>query len=165
MNKTFGPDASILFFLPFLAKTSELVYKNYMIKQMNPIKKSLLILFLLCFAVSGYSDASNYQVGDVFESKKRTTSVVLFELKGDLLRYIRQHGSKTGSFRQMDTSYTYEVQKGDKIILLKSYKEAEGKVFRVALVAKKKSRKQDSPYYYAVPKQFYQLTFVEHLTE
>jgi hypothetical protein len=165
MNKTFGPDASILFFLPFLAKTSELVYKNYMIKQMNPIKKSLLILFLLCFAVSGYSDASNYKVGDVFESKKRTTSVVLFELKGDLLRYIRQHGSKTGSFRQMDTSYTYEVQKGDKIILLKSYKEAEGKVFRVALVAKKKSRNQDSPYYYAVPKQFYQLTFVEHLTE
>ena len=165
MNKTFGPDASILFFLPFLAKTSELVYKNYMIKQMNPIKKSLLILFLLCFAVSGYSDASNYEVGDVFESKKRTTSVVLFELKGDLLRSIRQHGSKTGSFRQMDTSYTYEVQKGDKIILLKSYKEAEGEVFRVALVAKKKSRKQDSPYYYAVPKQFYQLTFVEHLTE
>jgi len=165
MNKTFSPDASILFFLPFLAKTSELVYKNYMIKQMNPIKKSLLILFLLCFAVSGYSDASNYEVGDVFESKKRTTSVVLFELKGDLLRYIRQHGSKTGSYRQMETNITYEVQKGDKIILLKSYKEAEGKVFRVALVAKKKSRNQDSPYYYAVPKQFYQLTFVEHLTE
>ena len=136
-----------------------------MIKQMNPIKKSLLILFLLCFAVSGYSDASNYEVGDVFESKKRTTSVVLFELKGDLLRFIRQHGSRTGSFRQMDTSYTYELQKGDQIILLKSYKEAEGEVFRVALVAKKKSRKQDSPYYYAVPKQFYQLTFVEHLTE
>ena len=165
MIKVFSPDASIVFFLPFLAKTSELVYKNYMIKQMNPIKKSLLILFLLCFAVSGYSDASNYEVGDVFESKKRTTSVVLFELKGDLLRFIRQHGSKTGSFRQMDTSYTYEVQKGDKIILLKSYKEAEGEVFRVALVAKNKSRKQDSPYYYAVPKQFYQLAFVEHLTE
>ena len=136
-----------------------------MIKQMNPIKKSLLILFLLCFAVSGYSDASNYQVGDVFESKKRTTSVVLFELKGDLLRYIRQHGSKTGSFRQMDTSYTYEVQKGDKIILLKSYKETEGEVFRVALVPKKKSKNQDAPFYYVVPKQFYQLVFVEHLTE
>jgi len=165
MNKTFGPDASILFFLPFLAKTSELVYKNYMIKQMNPIKKSLLILFLLCFAVSGYSDASNYEVGDVFESKKRTTSVVLFELKGDLLRFIRQHGSKTGSFRQMDTSYTYEVQKGDKIILLKSYKEAEGEVFRVALVPKKKLKNQDAPFYYVVPKQFYQLVFVEHLTE
>ena len=136
-----------------------------MIKQMNPIKKSLLVLFLLCFAVSGYSDASNYQVGDVFESKKRTTSVVLFELKGDLLRFIRQHGSKTGSFRQMDTSYTYEVQKGDKIILLKSYKEAEGEVFRVALVPKKKLKNQDAPFYYAVPKQFYQLVFVEHLTE
>ena len=136
-----------------------------MIKQMNPIKKSLLILFLLCFAVSGYSDASNYEVGDVFESKKRTTSVVLFELKGDLLRFIRQHGGKTGSFRQMDTSYTYEVQKGDKIILLKSFKEAEGEVFRVALVPKKKSKNQDAPFYYVVPKQFYQLVFVEHLTE
>jgi len=165
MIKPFSPDASSLFFFPFLAKTSELVYKNYMIKQMNPIKKSLLILFLLCFAVSGYSDASNYEVGDVFESKKRTTSVVLFELKGDLLRFIRQHGSKTGSFRQMDTSYTYEVQKGDKIILLKSYKEAEGEVFRVALVPKKKLKNQDAPFYYVVPKQFYQLVFVEHLTE
>ncbi len=136
-----------------------------MIKQMNPIKKILVILFLLCFTVSGYSDASNYEVGDVFESKKRTTSVVLFELKGDLLRFIRQHGGKTGSFRQMDTSYTYEVQKGDKIILLKSFKEAEGEVFRVALVPKKKSKNQDAPFYYVVPKQFYQLVFVEHLTE
>jgi hypothetical protein len=136
-----------------------------MIKQMNPIKKSLVILFLLCFTVSGYSDASNYEVGDVFESKKRTTSVVLFELKGDLLRFIRQHGGKTGSFRQMDTSYTYEVQKGDKIILLKSFKEAEGEVFRVALVPKKKSKNQDAPFYYVVPKQFYQLVFMEHLTE
>tara|TARA_B100000929_G_scaffold258932_1_gene222428 strand:+ start:140 stop:571 length:432 start_codon:yes stop_codon:yes gene_type:complete len=142
-----------------------LVYKNVMIKQMNPIKKILVILFLLCFTVSGYSDASNYEVGDVFESKKRTTSVVLFELKGDLLRFIRQHGGKTGSFRQMDTSYTYEVQKGDKIILLKSFKEAEGEVFRVALVPKKKSKNQDAPFYYVVPKQFYQLVFVEHLTE
>ena len=129
MNKTFSPDASILFFLPFLAKTSELVYKNYMIKQMNPIKKSLLILFLLCFAVSGYSDASNYEVGDVFESKKRTTSVVLFELKGDLLRSIRQHGSKTGSFRQMDTSYTYEVQKATRLYFSRVIRKQKGKSF------------------------------------
>ena len=165
MSKAYSLNTSILIFLSFLAKTPVLVYKNVMNKKMNPIKKSLLILFLLCFAVSGYSDASNYEVGDVFESKKRTTSVVLFELKGDLLRFIRQHGSKTGSFRQMDTSYTYEVQKGDKIILLKSYKEAEGEVFRVALVPKKKLKNQDAPFYYVVPKQFYQLVFVEHLTE
>ena len=165
MIKAFSPDTSIVFFLPFLAKTPPLVYKNVMIKQMNPIKKSLLILFLLCFAVSGYSDASNYEVADVFESKKRTTSVVLFELKGDLLRFIRQHGSKTGSFRQMDNSYTYEVQKGDKIILLKSFKETEGEIFRVALVPKRKLNNQDAPFYYVVPKQFYQLVFVEHLTD
>ena len=165
MSKADNLNTSILIFLSFLAKTPELVYKNYMNKKMNPIKKSLLILFLLCFAVSGYSDASNYEVGDVFESKKRTTSVVLFELKGDLLRFIRQHGSKTGSFRQMDTQYTYEVQKGDKIVLLKSLKETEGEVFRVALVPKKKLKNQDAPFYYVVPKQFYQLVFVEHLTE
>ena len=165
MSKAYSLNTSILIFLSFLAKTPVLVYKNVMNKKMNPIKKSLLMLFFLCFAASGYSDASNYEVGDVFESKKRTTSVVLFELKGDLLRFIRQHGSKTGSFRQMDTSYTYEVQKGDKIILLKSYKEAEGEVFRVALVPKKKLKNQDSPFYYVVPKQFYQLVFVEHLTE
>lgn len=165
MSKAYSLNTSILIFLSFLAKTPELVYKNYMNKKMNPIKKSLLIFFLLCFAVSGYSDASNYEVGDVFESKKRTTSVVLFELKGDLLRFIRQHGSKTGSFRQMDTQYTYEVQKGDKIVLLKSFKETEGEVFRVALVPKKKLKNQDAPFYYVVPKQFYQLVFVEHLTE
>jgi hypothetical protein len=65
----------------------------------------------------------------------------------------------------MDNSYTYEVQKGDKIILLKSFKETEGEIFRVALVPKRKLNNQDAPFYYVVPKQFYQLVFVEHLTE
>ena len=111
-------------------------------------------IFFLCALVVSFQCLSaeiekkgNYEVGDVFESKKRTTSVVLFELKGDLLRFIRQHGSKTGSFRQMDTQYTYEVQKGDKIVLLKSFKETEGEVFRVALVLKKKLKNQDAPFY------------------
>ena len=134
-----------------------------MINQMNPIKKSLLALFLLSFAISGYTDASSYKVGDVFEAKKRTTAVLLYVLKNDLLLDIRQHSGKTGIIRQRDSRYVYELQKGDKIILLKNY-EAE-KVFRVALVPKRKSKNQDSPYYYVAPTKFNQLVFVEHLTK
>ena len=134
-----------------------------MINQMNLITKSLLSLFLLCFVVSGYTDASNYVVGDVFESKKRTSSVVLYELKNDLLLDIRQHSGKTGIIRQRDSRYVYELQKGDKIILLKNYEDE--KVFRVALVPKKKSKGSDNPFYYVVPTKFNQLVFVEHLTE
>jgi hypothetical protein len=134
-----------------------------MINQMNLIKKSLLGLFLLCFVVSGYTDASNYEVGDVFESKKRTSSVVLYVLKNDLLTDIRRDPSKTGVFRQRDSRYTYDLQKGDKIILLKSFEQ--GKLYRVALVPKRKSQRDDNPYYYVVPTKFNQLVFVEHLTE
>jgi len=134
-----------------------------MINQMNLIKKSLLGLFLLCFVVSGYTDASNYEVGDVFESKKRTSSVVLYVLKNDLLMDIRIDSSKTGVFRQRDSRYTYDLQKGDKIILLKSFEK--GKLYRVALVPKRKSQQDDNPYYYVVPAKFNQLVFVEHLTD
>jgi len=134
-----------------------------MINQMNLIKKSLLGLFLLCFVVSGYTDASNYEVGDVFESKKRTSSVVLYVLKNDLLADIRIDSNKTGVFRQRDSRYTYDLQKGDKIILLKSFEK--GKLYRVALVPKRKSQKDDNPYYYVVPAKFNQLVFVEHLTD
>mgnify|MGYP006879262752 FL=1 len=130
---------------------------------MNPIKKSLLALFLLLFAVSGYTDASNYEVGDVFESKKRTTAVLLYVLKNDLLVDIRQDSGKTGVIRQRDSRYIYELQKGDKIILLKNYEDE--KIFRVALIPKRKSKGSDSPFYYSVPTKFNQLVFVEHLTE
>ena len=130
---------------------------------MNLITKSLLSLFLLCFVVSGYTDASNYVVGDVFESKKRTSSVVLYVLKNDLLADIRIDSNKTGVFRQRDSRYTYDLQKGDKIILLKSFEK--GKLYRVALVPKRKSQKDDNPYYYVVPAKFNQLVFVEHLTD
>jgi len=134
-----------------------------MINQMNLITKSLLSLFLLCFVVSGYTDASNYVVGDVFESKKRTSSVVLYELKNDLQTDIRRDPSKTGVFRQRDSRYTYDLQKGDKIILLKSFEK--GKLFRVALVPKRESQRDNNTYYYVVPAKFNQLVFVEHLTE
>ena len=134
-----------------------------MINQMNPIKKSLLALFLLSFAISSYTDASNYEVGDVFEAKKRTTSVLLYVLKNDLLLDIRQHSSKTGIVRQRDSRYVYELQKGDKIILLKDNEDE--KIYRVALVPKRKSKSSDNPFYYVVPTKFDQLVFVEHLTE
>ena len=134
-----------------------------MINQMNLIKKSLLSLFLLCFVVSGYTDASNYEVGDVFEAKKRTSSVVLYVIKNDLLSDIRRDSSKTGVFRQRDSRYTYDLQKGDKIILLKSFEQ--GNLYRVALVPKRESQRDDNPYYYVVPTKFNQLVFVEHLNE
>ena len=134
-----------------------------MINQMNLITKSLLGLFLLCFVVSGYTDASNYVVGDVFESKKRTSSVVLYELKNDLLTDIRRDPSKTGVFRQRDSRYTYDLQKGDKIILLKSFEK--GNLYRVALVPKRESQRDNNTYYYVVPAKFNQLVFVEHLTD
>ena len=134
-----------------------------MINQMNLIKKSLLSLFLLCFVVSGYTDASNYEVGDVFEAKKRTTAVLLYVLKNDLLVDIRQDSGKTGVIRQRDSRYVYELQKGDKIILLKNYEDK--KIFRVALVPKRRSKGSDNPFYYTVPTKFNQLVFVEHLTE
>jgi len=130
---------------------------------MNPIKKSLLALFLSSFAVSGYTDASNYEVGDVFEAKKRTTAVLLYVLKNDLLVDIRQDSGKTGVIRQRDSRYIYELQKGDKIILLKNYEDE--KIFRVALVPKRKSKGSDNPFYYSVPTKFNQLVFVEHLTK
>ena len=134
-----------------------------MINQMNLIKKGLLAAFLLMFTVTGYTDASNYETGDVFQAKKRTTAVLLYVLKNDLLLDIRQHSSKTGVLRQRDSRYVYELQKGDKIILLKNYEDE--KIFRVALVPKRKSKSTDNPFYYTVPSKFNQLVFVEHLTE
>ena len=134
-----------------------------MINQMNIIKKGLLAAFLLMFTDTGYTDASNYETGDVFHAKKRTTAVLLYVLKNDLLLDIRQHSGKTGIIRQRDSRYVYELQKGDKIILLKEYPDE--KVYRVALVPKRKSKSTDSPFYYTVPTKFNQLVFVEHLTE
>jgi len=130
---------------------------------MNLIKKGLLATFVLMFTVTSYTDASNYEVGDVFEAKKRTTAVLLYVLKNDLLLDIRQHSSKTGVLRQRDSRYVYELQKGDKIILLKNYEDE--KIFRVALVPKRKSKGTDNPFYYTAPSKFNQLVFVEHLTE
>ena len=107
--------------------------------------KKILLLFLLCFAVNGYSDAANFEVGDVFESKKRTTSVVLYKFKADLLMLLRNiyqpHRSKTGSFRNLEPSYKYDLQKGDKIILLVSLEERGKEIFQVVLVPKKKPKK------------------------
>ena len=131
--------------------------------------KKIFLLFLLCFAVNGYSDAANFEVGDVFESKKRTTSVVLYKFKADLLMLLRNiyqpHRSKTGSFRNLEPRYKYDLQKGDKIILLVSLEERGKEIFQVALVPKKKAIYQNNPYYYVVPDNFNQLVFVQHLTE
>ena len=126
--------------------------------------KKILLLFLLCFAVNGYSDATNFEVGDVFESKKSTTSVLLYKSKLDLKELVREPFA-SGTWKLIHSKYTYTLQKGDKIILLASLEERGKEIFQVALVPKKKSKKQDNPYYYVVPDNFNQLVFVEHLTE
>ena len=65
---------------------------------MNPVKKSPLLILLFCFTVTGYSDAFNYEVGDVFESKKRTTSVLLYKSKLDLHQRVREPDAATGNW-------------------------------------------------------------------
>ena len=126
--------------------------------------KKIFFLVLLCLTVNGYSDASNYEVGDVFESKKSTTSVLLYKSKLDLKELVREPFA-SGTWKLIHSKYTYTLQKGDKIILLASLEERGREIFRVALVPKKKAIYQNNPYYFVVPDNFNQLVFVEHLTE
>ena len=139
--------------------------------------KKIFSFLLLCFVVNGYSDVSNYKIGDVFESKKRTTSVVLYKFKADLLmllsntHQLRRSKSRhdsypySGSLRYLEPRYKYDLQKGDKIILLDRLEEQEGEVFRVALIPKRKAKYLKNPLYFVLPDSFSQLVFVEHLTE
>ena len=126
--------------------------------------KKIFFLFLLCLTVNGYSDASNYEVGDVFESKKSTTSVLLYKSKLDLKELVREPFA-SGEWKLIHSKFTYTLKKGDKIILLASLEERGREIFRVALVPKKKAIYQNNPYYYVVPDNFNQLVFVQHLTE
>jgi len=132
---------------------------------MNLVKKSLFLVLLFCFAVAGYSDASNYEVGDVFESKKRTTSVLLYKSKLDLHQRVREPDAATGNWTLIYGKFTYTLQKGDKIILLASLEERGKQFYQVALVPKRKAKYLDSPYFYVISDNFNQLVFVEHLTE
>ena len=132
---------------------------------MNLVKKSLFLVLLFCFAVAGYSDASNYEVGDVFESKKRTTSVLLYKSKLDLHQRVREPDAATGNWTLIYGKFTYTLEKGDKIILLASLEERGKQFYQVALVPKRKEKYLDSPYFYVISDNFNQLVFVEHLTE
>jgi hypothetical protein len=132
---------------------------------MNLVKKSLFLVLLFCFVVTGYSDASNYEVGDVFESKKRTTSVLLYKSKLDLHQRVREPDAATGNWTLIYGKFTYTLQKGDKIILLASLEERGKQFYQVALVPKRKAKYLDSPYFYVISDNFNQLVFVEHLTE
>ena len=127
--------------------------------------KKLFLLFFLIAAIKGYSDDFNYEVGDVFESKKRTTSVLLYQSKVDLHQRVREPNAATGAHILIYGRYTYTLKKGDKIILLESLEERGTKFFRVALVPKRKAKYLDSPYFYASSDNFDQLVFVEHLIE
>ena len=137
--------------------------------------KKIFLLFILCFAINGYSDVSNYEVGDVFESKKRTTSVVLYKFKADLLmllsnthqlrRSISRQDSYpySGSLKYLEPRYKYDLQKGDKIILLDRLEEQEGEVFQVALVPKRKAKYLKNPYYFVLSGSFNQLLSLIHI--
>ena len=139
--------------------------------------RKIFFFILLCFVVNGYSDVSNYEIGDVFESKKRTTSVVLYKFKADLLlllsntHQLRRSKSRhdsypySGSLRYLEPRHKYDLQKGDKIILLDRLEEQEGEVFQVALVPKRKAKYLKNPYYFVLSGSFNQLLFVEHLNE
>ena len=132
---------------------------------MIPVKKNLFLIFLLCFTFNGYSDASNFKVGDVFESKKRSTSVLLYKSKADLHQRVRLQNAATGAHKLIYGKYTYTLQKGDKIIILESLEERSRQFFRVALVPRRKAKYLDNPYFYVVPDNFNQLVFLEHLVE
>ena len=132
---------------------------------MNLVKKSLFLVLLFCFAVAGYSDASNYEVGDVFGSKKRTTSVLLYKSKLDLHQRVREPDAATGNWTLIYGKFTYTLEKGDKIILLASLEERGKQFYQVALVPKRKAKYLDTPYFYAIPDNFNQLVFIDHLTE
>ena len=127
--------------------------------------RKVFLLLLISFAVNGYSDAFSFEIGDVFESKKRTTSVLLYKSKVDLHQRVREPNAATGNWTLIYGKYTYTIQKGDKIILLSSLEERGRQFFQVALVPKRKAKNLDTPYFYAVPDNFNQLVFVEHLTE
>ena len=139
--------------------------------------RKIFFFILLCFVVNGYSDVSNYEIGDVFESKKRTTSVVLYKFKADLLmllsntHQLRRSKSRhdsypySGSLRYLEPRHKYDLQKGDKIILLDRLEEHEGEVFQVALVPKRKAKYLKNPYYFVLSSSFNQLVFAEHLNE
>ena len=132
---------------------------------MNAPKKSIFLILLFCFSTSGYSEVSSYKVGDVFESKKRTTSVLLYKSKIDLHQRIREPNAATGNWTLIYSKYTYTLQKGDKIILLARLEERGNEFFQVALVPKRKAKYLKNPYFYLVPDNFNQLVIVDHLTE
>ncbi|MFL2706100.1 MAG: hypothetical protein ACJ0GU_06955 [Gammaproteobacteria bacterium] len=128
--------------------------------------RALSALLMLVFALAVYSDSREYKEGDVLQSKKKTSSVVLFKSKNDIMTYqIRKNYDNYAwrGYRELDGRSTYDLEKGDKIILLK--KLEEGKIFMVALVKRKKSNSYGNTYFYVDPRSFKNLAFSEHLTE
>jgi len=136
------------------------------------VGKLFTLLYIFSFvqpfnisAESGYSDDFNYEVGDVLESKKRTTSVLLYQSKVDLHQRVREPNAATGAHKLIYGKYTYTLKKGDKIILLESIEERRRKFYLVALVPKRKAKYLDNPYFYSTSDNFNQLVLVEHLKE
>ena len=88
--------------------------------------RALSALLMLLFTLAVYSDSREYKEGDVLQSKKRTSSVVLFKSKNDIMTYqIRKNYDNYAwrGYRELDGRSTYDLEKGDKIILLKKLEE------------------------------------------
>ncbi|HIC27326.1 MAG: hypothetical protein MK371_02435 [SAR86 cluster bacterium] len=129
------------------------------------MKQIILLLTIFSLASSSLAEDVTYKVGDVYQSKKHTSFVLLFHFKQDLFYEMRRSHETVGlsGYREIDSRHTYDLEKGDKIVLLESLKDA--KAFRVALVKKKKKKIKESPHYFVQSENFRHLVFTEHLTE
>ena len=131
------------------------------------MKQILLLLTAFILAGNVLSEGVTYKEGDVYLNNKRTSSVFLYKYQYDLINQSETYHEPLGllgpsGFSQVESRDMYELEKGDRIILLESLRG--GEIFKVALEMKKK-KKEKNYYYFVETKSFKYLIFTEHLTE
>ena len=118
-------------------------------------------------AGNALSEDVTYKEGDVYQNNKRTSSIFLYKYQYDLMNQSQTYHEPLGllgpsGFSQVESRDMYELEKGDRIILLENLRD--GELFKVALEMKRK-KKAKSYYYFVETKSFKYLIFTEHLTE
>ena len=131
------------------------------------MKQILLLLTAFILAGNALSEGVTYKEGDVYQNNKRTSSVFLYKYQHDLMNQSQTYHEPLGllgpsGFSQVESRDMYELEKGDRIILLENLRD--GELFKVALEMKRK-KKAKSYYYFVETKSFKYLIFTEHLTE
>ena len=131
------------------------------------MKQILLLLTAFILAGNALAEGATYKEGDVYQNNKRTSSVFLYKYQPDLMNQSQRSHEPLGllgpsGFSQVESRDMYELEKGDRIILLESLRG--GELFKVALEMKKK-KKAKNHYYFVETKSFKYLIFTEHLTE